>query len=360
MKPLSAAYVHIGFEKTGSTSLYNTLVASRAGLSRNGVLFPEIAKVHVALPFALGADTASRRQRLGLEEPEMSEALARETLESLERQIATFEGGIVVISSEMLAGLPPAPLERLRELLATYAEMVKVVAYVRHPVAQAVSLAQQLIKSGGSTRAELEAGPKRRSYARRLAIHVSVFGRENVIVHVFEPKRLVGGRVQPDFFRTIGFEAPADALVTVDSNPSLSMPGAVLADLINQQAGRRPRTGHFIYSVPGGKFSLPAEALHDAEEKGREDVSYLRDMFGIELTRPTIAPRGPLASYFTDEVVAAIERIPSDVQLSRKAKLAFHTAMYAIEGRSFDAPRPVDVEAARRLVRKTVGHARPQ
>ncbi len=348
MKPLSTAYVHIGFEKTGSTSLFATLKASRAALLERGVLFVDIPDIHVALPFALGAKSDARRTRLKLETTEAERAVTRATLATLEDQLGRFDGDTVVVSSEMLAGLSDGPLDRLRSLLGRYVHEVRVVAYVRHPVAQAVSLSQQLVKTGSMTRVEAEADPKRRLFAPRLSTFVDVFGRDNVIVRPFETGSLVGGRIQSDFLHTIGYDGPREAVTTVDSNMGLSMPALILKDLMNQQVGDRLPTWQALYGLPGRKFSLPQDALDKAASGGRADIAYLRDIFGLEFADPAIEERQPLRSYFTDDVMAALRALPFATLRRPKVRLAFKVAMAAIRNGNYDAPRPSDVAAARR------------
>jgi hypothetical protein len=355
---IETAYVHIGFEKTGSTSLFNTLRASREGLAAHGVLFPDIEDVHVALPLALGNHSEGRKEKLKIEDEEALAERVRRTLSTLEEQLAAFRGETAVISSEMLAGLAIPALERLRDLLGRYARAVKLVAYVRHPVSQAISHSQQSVKNGHTTRAAVDVRPPRRHYQHRLRQQAAAFGAENMIVRPFETASLAGGRIQSDFLSVIGWSGPAEAITTVDSNASLTMPALVLKDLMNQAFGVRIPNFKAFYRLPGARWTLPEAALAIAAREGEGDLSYLREAFGIEFAPLVVEPRRPLESYFTSEVMAAFATLPETALEGSRALIAYHSAISAIKARNFDAPLPAQIEAARRRVRREKKMAR--
>jgi hypothetical protein len=347
---LDRAFIHIGFEKTGSTSLFNSLAASRAELAAHGVLFTDIPEVHQTLPLAFGAVTEDRLARLATAAGGDAMATAKAALAALDDAVARFDGDTLVLSSQMFAGLPRDALARMADHVGRLARTVRIVAYVRHPVGVAVSLSQQLVKTGKFTRVEAERNPRIWPFAPRLSKHVAVFGRSGVLVRPFDPRALVDGKVQNDFLTLIGYPGPLAAVSNVDSNQSLSMPALVFKDLANQAAGKaRVPTFQSLFGVAGGRFALPAEALADAARKGAADVEYVASTFGLDLRPPSAEPRGEMASYFDDGVVAALERVCVEHPRREAVRNAIFAALSAIRAGAYDAPRREDLEAGRRI-----------
>ncbi|WP_420392597.1 hypothetical protein [Acuticoccus sp.] len=325
------AVLHIGFEKTGTTSTLATLLRSRADLAAAGILVPEVGADHTFLAAAFG------RQSRAVDGREAD-------LAALARQVEAFDGGDILFSAESLAAMQPAGVSALAEHLSSIVTDVLVVAYVRHPVEQAASLSQQLVKSGHARLAEVDAAPRYRRYRPRLEKYVEAFGRDQVLVVPFERAALAGGAVQRDLLTRMGRADAQDALTLEDRNESLTTPAVVLKSLMDQadpslRVRRKP-----LSRIAGPKFALTEEALAAAEALGADDLLYLEAAFGMRLSDPSRRTREPLSTMFTKEVMRSIRRYGR--RLEGAYRTAFAAALEAIEDGDYHGARFVEGGAA--------------
>lgn len=328
MSKLKRAILHIGFEKTGTTSLLATMKKSRKALAAAGILFPDNAHDHTFLAMVFGLDERQRLEKAGQTDPRLWDAFKADQIAGLERQVAAFDGEVLLFSAESLAALPPASVTAMTQYLATLAEEVLVVAYVRHPVEQAASLSQQLVKSGHARLAEVDASPRYRQYEPRLAKYLDAVGRDRMIVVPFEREALKIGSVQADLLARIGAPHASSLLTMEDRNESLTTPGVVLKSLMDQadptlRLRRRP-----LARIGGPKFALTPNAAAKAAEIGASDLAYLAETFGITFRTPRRSERAPLDGVFTREVMKSI--VSYGRTLERPQRRAFEAAVAAI------------------------------
>lgn len=208
--------VHIGLEKTGTTSIQQTLKANSAGLARIGVHFdchfassaPGSSGNSVGL--VLAAQTPQRRRWR-----DNSRWQARTSFRDY-----AYEGALpfdsvrkIVFSAEHLSSqlTEPEEIARLADFLRGLGQRVTVLAYVRRPDQFVHSLTNEYVKAGGTftlSRQEdilkrIVAGGKV-NFARTLLHYVEVFGPENVLIRRFDRALLHKGDVVDDFFAALG------------------------------------------------------------------------------------------------------------------------------------------------------------
>lgn len=171
--------LHIGMTKTGSTSLQRALSGNRESLRQHGVIYPVTA---------IGRDRfkykhAGLRKALLRKNPNFV-GMPAEWTERLRSE--TVGAKICVFSDEELSQLLDRniDLETITSLVPR--ERTRVVMYIREPVAHAVSIYQQRMKSRISTQSLLDfAGSFRLPILRATERWSSVFGRENVIIRLY-------------------------------------------------------------------------------------------------------------------------------------------------------------------------------
>jgi hypothetical protein len=124
--------LHIGPHKTGSTSLQNRLLNSRAHLNSNGFEYPLFGITHFAHHdiyrfLAPHHEASSDMSELGL-------------------KALTESGSNIILSSEDFIYLPVESLQRLRQLFEGF--RIEVVLFLRNPVDLWPSHWQEMVKNG--------------------------------------------------------------------------------------------------------------------------------------------------------------------------------------------------------------------
>ncbi|WNZ54761.1 hypothetical protein QT397_17990 [Microbulbifer sp. MKSA007] len=195
-------YVHIGSDKTGTTSIQNTLTRSRNALKKCGILYPQ------------------------LEKAPHQEILARELLsgnkgpgwEAFEKHLKSSNEN-VILSSEMLCGVGEADILRLKDWLNSHE--VKIIAYIRKSDEYLESGAMQRLKSCKS-RVDFFRLYRKLKWLPAIfnpLVYISgfkplfvfrwskVFGKENLYVRPYCKSQWVDGNLISDFMSTLGFSS---------------------------------------------------------------------------------------------------------------------------------------------------------
>lgn len=149
---MSKLVLHIGMEKTGSTSIQNALFSSRKKLAKNSIYVPRILKKpnHNFLAGSYIPQTSSRVPR-GLSKYDSDDR--KNVTETFKKEIldAVSNSEYTIISGELLFRLEPAEISSLRsDLLETGVSEIRVIGYIRDPAPFYLSFIQQELK--GSSR----------------------------------------------------------------------------------------------------------------------------------------------------------------------------------------------------------------
>lgn len=212
--------IHIGTEKTGTTTLQHLLAQNRELLEYNGVYYlttPQRIESRGMVAAALGnqqhdeflsasgVDTAEKRQTF--REATWQEVHA--TLSALPTSIHT-----VVVSSEHFHSRlrHQKQVAWIRELFAEYASEFRIFCYLRQQAELVESFYSTALKNG-STRKLDELAEKlckntNHYYNHRmlLSLWAKTFGDDCLTPRIFDKSTLVGGDVVKDFLSTAGID----------------------------------------------------------------------------------------------------------------------------------------------------------
>ncbi|MDH3871116.1 MAG: hypothetical protein OEU44_02765, partial [Gammaproteobacteria bacterium] len=196
------AILHIGTEKTGTTSIQSCLAANRNCLSDMGYAYPfspgrmNHRKLAVYAMSHDRTDDFCRRNGLLGHEQRISwqEAFRNEfilEISQLDHSIHT-----VILSSEHLQSRlnSSEDVARLHELLASLFSDIKVLVYLRRQDKAATSRYSTALKAGYSMKSILPpSGGNRRfyDYEHLLDIWSTVFGRKHVVPRIFDRREFV-------------------------------------------------------------------------------------------------------------------------------------------------------------------------
>lgn len=268
---MARLWLHVGGHRTGSTSIQQTMAASRKALLRAGLVYPD--------------NVSGARHRLGCRVAHHHLAEAREGLpRHLDAIHAHYRGEEYLVSSEGFETLTlPERLEAMRALRAVFGD-VRVVYYLREPVGLAVSKAARQIKAGRQTFAEVAAKPPLPSLRRQVEWWTEAAGPDSLVLRVYDRARLVNGDVVDDILAVVGRDASALRLTRRERNASLSLPLALaLSEKIEARRanGDRARWRRPRRVGAGPPFALPRASLAAIGDAAAADVAWLRETRGI-------------------------------------------------------------------------------
>lgn len=270
--------LHIGSNKTGTTSLQGAFHGGRRALLQAGVLYPQPTDGgHTHAVLLQGLYHPAHIPRLERQYPKSPQARVQ-FLETLRREVQASRPRVLVLSSEgFFRPLAPGALPCLRdELLGLGATSIEIAVYLRRPSDKYLSSLQQTLKASSQF---LPPGPS--TYREVLEPYLETFGTGAMRARVFGRDRLIGGDIIEDFLeQIIGGEARVmvGALPRVQANATL---GAESMDIL-----RLFRTE--FHPRNDGRFAADSNAL----------VRTLLDLdIRLGATRPRLFP----------EVAAAID-----------------------------------------------------
>ncbi|WP_445360346.1 hypothetical protein ACJJIL_17525 [Microbulbifer sp. EKSA005] len=148
-------YIHIGTEKTGTTTVQEFLFKNREVLKGEGVLYPNILNLSNHVGFCLAfMDFNPNSELYSVVGCEPNENSAKEfsgsILEKLAREIVSSDCDTVIISNEHLHSRITTQEEifKIKEWASKFFDEIEIVCYLRNQADLAVSYYSTLIKSG--------------------------------------------------------------------------------------------------------------------------------------------------------------------------------------------------------------------
>jgi len=245
-KHMAQAVLHIGTEKTGTTSIQAFLSRNRSVLRRKkSVLYPRSPGIvnHLKIS-AYAADTGKGIAKwLGPGELREHERRREEFAEAFVEEVIGAKCSRLLLSNEHCHSRLSSVREiaRLNELLSRVAQSTRIVIYLRRQDRMAVSLYSTAIKEGYAPEAFFDHGPKK-YYFNLLAIYknwAEVFGAANMSVRIFAPAEFAEGDLYRDFMLATGIGWDEELTVPEKRlNTSISLIGQELLKEFNASVRR--------------------------------------------------------------------------------------------------------------------------
>lgn len=296
--------LHIGTEKTGTTSIQHALAHDRDALAARGILFPRLFGSENHMEIAVYAADDEQQMELRLFELAKAECDLPEYRERLRQTLAdeiTASGcHTMIISNEHCHSrlLTQSAIERLKDLLTPFCPNIEVQVYLRRQDQLAVSLHSTRLKLGGAGEIFPATTPVPAYFAfdRMLQLYGQFFGQENISARLFEPARLAGGDIVTDFYFRAGIDLPKPDLPK--ANESLSAKQGQFLEEFNRRFPLvvnnkiNPQRGPIFSVISKVGQSAPyrparpeAEAFYAAFAEGN---AWVRETFFADLDRATL------------------------------------------------------------------------
>ncbi|HAN99124.1 MAG TPA: hypothetical protein DCQ98_17580 [Planctomycetaceae bacterium] len=234
-KRIPALTVHIGTEKTGTTTIQELLFANRQRLAerRIGVLVsPGQANNRGAATYCMAAGRIDDHGvSNGLRDPGRRERWRSKLRKGLIRELRGMVGRIdrVILTSEHFHSrlVDESEVRTLLELVGPYFDRIDILVYLRRQDRLATSSYSTLLTSGGKREEILPSGTSDRThffdYLALVERWSSVFGRDRLTIRPFDKRQWIEGRLVDDFLHHAGIAvAPSELTLPPNRNESVS------------------------------------------------------------------------------------------------------------------------------------------
>jgi len=259
---MKRAILHIGTEKTGTTSIQKFLYDNRIKLGANGMLFPASAGYISNQSLVVYAKQSPEPDLAppSLDVNDAAELSAWKEKFSLEHcaEVLAFQGrhqdSTLIYSAEHLQSrlTKVSEIKRLARLLRPLFDVIDVVVYLRRQDLYAFSAHSTSVRGGKQENFSFETinaqGPY---YNYRLLLEnwSEVFGAKAIQVRVFEKARLIGNDVVSDFQSVAGIDTLNLELTRPDSvNEALSATALCILREFNKLAESDSRLLGYVKS----------------------------------------------------------------------------------------------------------------
>ena len=255
--------LHIGTEKTGTTTLQAFLQLNRRELLARGLFVPSslspydrLANHERLTTYALNSSKLNddRRTQLGLKSAQDVDRHRRDVLDALEQELANLRptaGDLtLLLSNEHCHSrlVEVGEVQLLKEFLQGFVDKFRIIVYLRPQHELATSLYDTALRAGY---ADIDVIPRfaidRRNwvspgyfdYAQLLSRWATVFGIGNIQVRIYSRSELYKGSIINDFARMIGCDLQ-DFQVPADKNRSLDAVCQTVLNFVNRYARAHP------------------------------------------------------------------------------------------------------------------------
>jgi hypothetical protein len=272
---LHTCILHAGMHKTGSTSIQHTL----SSMNLEDYDYPEfVLPNHSELLQTVFMDNPEKYHINVIKGYSYREIinLRRQYKnilhESIKKAGKTGKSGIIISAESLSLPGEQNKLYKIREFLNGYCSEIKVIGYVRPPVAFMQSLFQEIIRNGGNRRLCLmNLYPE---YRERFEQIDRVFGRDNVKLIKYSTDDLYRGDVVKDFANRLEIELPDEEIKNL--NETLLLEAVAVLYMYYSYGSKKTR----------GYASAPGHSKKLADHLSQIGKTKLQ--FGPELVRPVL------------------------------------------------------------------------
>ena len=215
MKKIDECILHIGTEKTGTSTLQKFFHNNESNLAKKDIFYPKTfgARNHTKL-FAYACEPQRRhplKLRLGLTNVQQVEVFRNEIWKSFCQEIKNNDCNKLLLSTEFLSsGLKSyEEVKFLKNFLDNFVNTYKVIVYLRPQHELAISRYSNMVEVGGTRRSILPETDENNlfyNYEKLLELWGKIFGMKNIFPRIFSKKELLNGDIKRDFVDYIGLD----------------------------------------------------------------------------------------------------------------------------------------------------------
>jgi len=211
-------YLHIGFGKTGTTSIQQMYYESRNKLLQNKILYPQVGLLQYGHHMLA---------KLGQES--MSNEVQDRYLELL-KEIEENQPKTIILSSENFIFMKPQYIQEISELLKNFD--VKIIFYIRKQTSLIESTYMEWLKTGKSQYPSIEEfyniHKQSFDFLQKIQPWIDYFGKEQIISRLFD-KKIIGNNVCTDILNITDIDP---SIANLDNYSNQSLPN-MFVDLVH-------------------------------------------------------------------------------------------------------------------------------
>lgn len=303
--------IHIGMQKTGSTSIQKTFYASREILKKYNCYYPEtIFENHGASLFSMFTEHPETYHTNIIQGITTKEKIEDYNALLFNKWIKEFEKCKVenfIISGEDLSLLSFNAVKNFKNFLSQYFDEFQVICYLRDVEEWSSSMVQQLVKEGISTINQDILRTMYPDYIFLIKKYFEVFGRDSLILRVFSKSNFYNNDLIDDFVNVTRLDDRLlQYLIRHTANESLGEQAIYILDKLNSKYPRYkfgnmnhergqipiPYIEKIYSSIPDKKFILNFNYDEDEIEKINKGIYYVNNlMYGKEKLKYVSANR---------------------------------------------------------------------
>ncbi len=248
--------LHIGTEKTGTSSIQHFLSGNRAALGADGIVYPLFTGPNGGSQWGFVAAVARRPwksdigARLEIRDQASASVYRKRLIDAIDQELAACpDRHTLLVSCEHFHSRlrKPGRVRALQKLLSRWSDKVEVILYLRRQDRVAVSLYSTRLKSGNPTpevfpAIEGEQLPYYYDYECVYDTWCQVFGEEAVQACLYEQQADAEAGLIEDFCARVGIDITGKEFPR-RVNQSLSEAGVLMLQELNQQWPRKPLSG---------------------------------------------------------------------------------------------------------------------
>ncbi|PNW26319.1 sulfotransferase domain-containing protein [Formosa algae] len=240
-------YLHIGTEKTGTTTIQSFFSKNREKLVLKNYYYPKSLGLSNHRLLSLAAYNPQRRddytKKLGLFSDEDLMKYQTKILQNFKSELNQLPTETKIICSNEHIQSRLTTLDEINRLHIILKQVgikdITIIVYLRNPSEIANSLFSTAIKSGST---EFEVPQPSNKYYDNICNHkktienyTSVFGKKNVVVRLFQKEKFVNQSLIHDISKIIGLNSLIDKLALPENkNESLSLIGIKILRNLNE------------------------------------------------------------------------------------------------------------------------------
>lgn len=246
--------MHIGTEKTGTTTIQRFMHMNRGPLAARGILVPVSPGQVNQRKLTAVAYNPDRQDDLmrehGLADPQHRAEVTAQWWQEFCDEVKRFPGQRVLVSSEHFHSRLRSreEVERLHDILKTVFKQIDVILYLREPVQTAVSLFSTAVRSGVHMKSvpppDNEYFGSIVNHKRSIELWSSVFGPGNLRLRLFDRNCFHNGDLLDDFIQVADLPDDIPYKQPEPQNESLSNLGIELLSRLNGRQQERIKQGN--------------------------------------------------------------------------------------------------------------------
>lgn len=338
-------YVHIGYNKTGTTSIQEMMYQNASLLLKHRICYPTLSCNHSKFLFSMFTSNPEKIRMntiAGYTSKEKVAELNKNYTKKIEKELANNKIDKVIFSGEHLIALNLKEVEHFSRWLSTFSPKITIICCTRGPIEWYNSRIQQQLKERtkdiNSISEKLSTNAKLNYFS--LKPYLQVFGSDNLIVYDFDKhkkqiykKFLQSCHMKPSLISKLLAKSPKT------KNESLSHECCLILSSMNRLKPWKRSSGNsfvepsYLYKIKGEKFRLQKAEMEKILLNNSDGIKWLSTNFkecnSYQDWPQQLSRYKQPTTLFKDETIESITLLISNLSNNKHSKMPSATKVKA-------------------------------